>query len=101
MGRPGWAARACRPDVITSTSMPADGWRLTALADPATAEIPVVMLSVVDEEPGVRVKLTSDGPSTGTACTGLEVRAGGRRGARAWSKMSLTRALRRAAESEG
>jgi CheY-like chemotaxis protein len=48
------AARARRPDVITlDVVMPGlDGWAvLTALkSDPVTAEIPVVMLSVVDEK---------------------------------------------------
>ncbi len=48
------AARARRPDVITlDVVMPGlDGWAvLTALkGDPVTAEIPVVMLSVVDEK---------------------------------------------------
>ena len=48
------AARHSRPDVITlDVMMPGlDGWAvLTALkSDPATAEIPVVMLSVVDEQ---------------------------------------------------
>jgi len=47
-------ARTSRPDVITlDVLMPGmDGWAvLTALkADPATADIPVVMLSVVDEK---------------------------------------------------
>jgi len=106
------AARARRPDVITlDVVMPGlDGWAvLTALkGDPVTAEIPVVMLSVVDEKNlafalGASEYLTKpiDRDRLTRVLRKYE-RAGAPRRVLVVEDDSLTRAaLRRAMESEG
>jgi PAS domain S-box-containing protein len=106
------AARARRPDVITlDVVMPGlDGWAvLTALkGDPVTAEIPVVMLSVVDEKNlafalGASDYLTKpvDRDRLAMVLRKYE-RAGGPRRVLVVEDDGLTRAaLRRAMESEG
>ena len=106
------AARARRPNVITlDVVMPGlDGWAvLTALkADPVTAEIPVVMLSMVDEKNlafslGASEYLTKpiDRDRLTRVLRKYE-RAGAPRRVLVVEDDSLTRsALRRAMESEG
>jgi CheY-like chemotaxis protein len=106
------AARARRPDVITlDVVMPGlDGWAvLTALkGDPVTAEIPVVMLSMVDEKNlafalGASDYLTKpiDRDHLAMVLRKYE-RAGAPRRVLVVEDDSLTRtALRRAMESEG
>jgi CheY-like chemotaxis protein len=106
------AARARRPDVITlDVVMPGlDGWAVltTLKGDPVTAEIPVVMLSVVDEKNlafalGASDYLTKpvDRDRLAMVLRKYE-RAGAPRRVLVVEDDSLTRAaLRRAMESEG
>jgi PAS domain S-box-containing protein len=106
------AARARRPHVITlDVVMPGlDGWAvLTALkGDPVTAEIPVVMLSVVDEKNLAFALGASDYLTKPIDRDRLTMvlrkyeRAGARRRVLVVEDDSFTRAaLRRAMESEG
>ena len=106
------AARARRPDVITlDVVMPGlDGWAvLTALkGDPVTAEIPVVMLSMVDEKNLAFALGASDYLTKPVDRDRLTMvlrkyeRAGAPRRVLVVEDDSLTRtALRRAMESEG